>query len=182
MFCLLFLNTIMVLFYLAVFNQGSLVFGGINVGTLMLSLFAVLVAVQFVAMLFHRMGMALHVVASSVLFNRKYDENRKKLKKSRKCHRKNVDNAYDVEIVQTTPYPPAVVVYNGHKLSESSTVAVNGVPLNLHGYEEIDWAKYKLIDSNFEEIEADGLANVDNNYSKEFSDEIVTSTIINHAA
>eukprot|EP00121_Abeoforma_whisleri_P007794 Awhi_evm1s7127 len=80
LFSLILINTIILLVFIAVYGQESLIILDSSAVTLLLSIFALLVLVQFLSMLWHRLAMVCHVVATA----NKYDQDAKRKKSQEK--------------------------------------------------------------------------------------------------
>eukprot|EP00121_Abeoforma_whisleri_P008126 Awhi_evm1s7448 len=74
LFSFLLINCITVFIFLAVFGQESLIVLDSSAITLLLSIFAVMILFQFVAMIWHRLSTVMHVVAT----NNKYTQDKKR--------------------------------------------------------------------------------------------------------
>eukprot|EP00121_Abeoforma_whisleri_P009126 Awhi_evm1s8385 len=74
LFSLILINTIIVFVFLAVYGQASLIILDSSAVTLILSIFAVLVLLQFLGMIWHRFSMVMHVVAT----HNKYEQDAKR--------------------------------------------------------------------------------------------------------
>ena len=127
LFILMFVNTVIVMFYLAMYDQYNLVIDGdLNMGTIILSVFGVLVIVQFLAMLFHRVNMVLHVVSSSILYNRDREDKKKQLKFDAK---RNLPRGMaDIQVVNTGT--KAQIMYNGEFMPANTEIVINGIRMN----------------------------------------------------